>query len=94
MDEGPSSRIRTWHRQLRYLLLLALPGDPRRKVRKLLNIGDSHRQAGHFEQAANAYHLAASLAERIGSHHLLKVARGRIMIPSQPPTGSRKESFQ
>ncbi len=74
MDSEPSKR---WQK-LRLKLLWRLPGEPRKKIKRFLKLGDEFLTRGETRLAEYCYELSHGLAQEAGTVHLLKKIRQRV----------------
>lgn len=74
MDTEPSKR---WQ-MLKLNLLWRLPGEPRRKIKRFLKLGDEFLIRGEDKLAEYCYHLSRGLAQETGTVHLLKKIKQRV----------------
>ncbi|HHY14474.1 MAG TPA: hypothetical protein GX521_00200 [Firmicutes bacterium] len=74
MDAEPSKRWQV----LRLRLLWRLPGEPRKKIKRFLKLGDQFLARGEAKLAEYCYELSQGLAQEAGTVHLLKKIRQRV----------------
>lgn len=74
-DQMPQRVPLTW--RLRAYLVQTLPRNGRKRIKKLLLLGDAWREAGFLAEADELYRRAHQLAEEARMHHLCKKARKR-----------------
>ncbi|NMA61094.1 MAG: hypothetical protein GX956_04315 [Firmicutes bacterium] len=61
-----------WWNKLKLNFLWRLPLEPRKKIKRLLKLGDDYLVQGERELAEHCYNLSKELAEEVGTVHLLK----------------------
>lgn len=59
-------------------LVYRLPKEPRRKIKKLLRLGDEYRLKGEDDLAEHCYYLSRRLAEEARAVHLMKKIEQRV----------------
>lgn len=74
MDIEPPKR---WE-SLKIRILWRLPLDSRKKIKKFLKLGDEYLSQGEQQLAVHCYELSKSLAEQVGTVHLLKKIEQRV----------------
>lgn len=60
-------------------LICKLPLEPRKKIKRLLNMGDEYLRKEEEELAKYCYSLSKKLAEEAGTIHLLKKIEERMI---------------
>ena len=79
VDDGPSPSAKLpWKEWLLLRIRLAVPGDGRKKVKRLIGTADAWLKSGHHDAARRLYQEAIELAKEFKSHHLGKVAVKRL----------------
>lgn len=68
MDIDPPKRWKIWKLEL----LRRLPLESRKKIKKILKLGDAYLTNGEQQLASYCYALSRQLAEEAGAIHLLK----------------------
>lgn len=74
-DQKPQRVPLAW--RLRAYLAQTWPHNERKRVKRLLLLGDAWREAGFLAEADELYRRAYRLAEQARIHHLRKKARQR-----------------
>lgn len=69
--------LKRWH-ILKIKFLWQLPGDARKKIKKLLKLGDQYSAISEQKLANYCYELARELAEKTDAIHLLKKINQRL----------------
>lgn len=73
MDKDPPK----WWQLVRLRILWYLPQEPRKKIKRLLKLGDEYARLGSDGLAARCYDLSHRLADRTGVIHLQKQIQRR-----------------
>ncbi|MDI9442152.1 MAG: hypothetical protein QM392_08500 [Bacillota bacterium] len=74
MDADPLKRWQV----LKLRWLRRLPGEPRKKIKRLMQRGDEFMQLGQPELGEYCYQLSRELAQEAGTIHLLKKLEQRV----------------
>jgi len=74
MDIDPPKRWKLFKAEMLY----RLPQDSRKKIKRLLKLGDDYRNEGEEELAEHCYHLSRKLAQEVRAVHLLKKIEQRV----------------
>ncbi len=75
MDVEPPKQ---WQR-LKINFVFKMPLEPRRKIKRLLRMGDEYMQKGEQQLATFCYKLSRRLAREVGTVHLLKKIEERML---------------
>ncbi|HHW73434.1 MAG TPA: hypothetical protein GX393_09440 [Firmicutes bacterium] len=68
MDIDPPKRWKLFKAEL----VFRMPQESRKKIKRLLRLGDEYMNSGEEELAEHCYHLSRRLAEEARAVHLLK----------------------
>lgn len=74
MDIDPPKRWKLFMAEMIY----RLPQESRKKIKKLLKLGDDYRSKGEDDLAEHCYYLSRKLAEEARAVHLLKKIEQRV----------------
>jgi len=74
MEIDPPKRWKMFKLQL----MVRWPEESRKKIKKLLRLGDDYQSSGEYELAKHCYNLSRELAQEAGAVHLLKKIDQRV----------------